>query len=296
MTIFCGKGGTGKTSLSLALGICHAMRERSTVVVTSHPLAELAASISLAGLEETHPRAAENLFVVHLDPVEILNNTVRQSIPAGILVNAVLGSGIYQSLIEVAPGLKEIAFLSRLRKLAEEKTEGGRSFERVVWDAPATGHFLQMLRVSKNFATYLSGPFAVLGSQLARFTADQSQFSVVPVTTLEDMAIQETIEMCRQLENDLGVPTKSVICNMTSPMAASPRSAEELFGKPDGVVSDEVKFILERNSIEQSLFRELRNALTADLLPVTRKASWGTDLELLLYIARQLETLAETSA
>ena len=296
MTIFCGKGGTGKTSLSLALGLYHAMRGRSVVVVTSHPLTELAASVSLAGLKEMHPAAADNLFVIHIDPLEVVNNTVRQTILSGILLNAVLESSIYQSLIEVAPGLKEIAFLSRLRKLAEEKAGDVRRFDRVVWDAPATGHFLQMLRVSRNFEMYLSGPFALLGAQLAKFTADPKLFSVVPVTTLEEMAVQETIELCQQLAGDLGVTTEDVVCNMTSPLAASARSEEELSGNLRGASSSDVKFLLERNSIERSVFQKLRNALAAKLHIVTRTPAYGTDLVLLRDIAGKVETLAEATA
>lgn len=295
MTIFCGKGGTGKTSLSLALALSHAMRGRSVVMVTSHPLAELAVSVSLAGLKETHPAAAEKLFVIHIDPIEVVNNMVRQTIPAGILLNAVLESSIYRSLIEVAPGLKEIAFLSRLRKLGEEKPDD-RTFARVVWDAPATGHFLQMLRVSRNFETYLSGPFALLGAQLAKFTADPKRFHVVPVTTLEEMAVQETIELCQQLAGDLGIKTDDVVCNMTSPLAASARREEDLAGKLQGASASDVKFLLERNSIERSVFQKLSHALAAKLHIVTRTPSWRTDLVLLSDIAQKMATLVEATA
>ncbi len=48
LVIFCGKGGVGKTTLSLATGLKHAMRGQKVLVVSSHPLAELALSVSLA--------------------------------------------------------------------------------------------------------------------------------------------------------------------------------------------------------------------------------------------------------
>ena len=185
LTVFCGKGGVGKTSLSLALGLRHAIQKHPTLVVTSHPLPELAASVSLAGLKERYPEAADNLFVIHVDPREVLNDTVRTTVPSSIVIKAILASSVYQSLVEVAPGLKEIAFLSRLHRLTEEPSEAGKTFDRVVWDAPATGHFLQTLLVSRNFEQYLSGPFALLGAQLASFSSDSTRFAVLPITTLE---------------------------------------------------------------------------------------------------------------
>jgi anion-transporting ArsA/GET3 family ATPase len=290
VTVFCGKGGVGKTSISLALGLRHAIQKRPTVVVTSHPLSELAASVSLAGIKERYPEAADALFVIHINPREVLDNTVKKGIPSSILINAVLSSSVYRSLVEVAPGLKEIAFLNRLHRLAEERSEAGKNFDRVVWDAPATGHFLQTLRVSRSFEQYLSGPFALLGAQLARFSSDSTQIAVVPITTLEEMAVEETIDLWRQLGDDLAIVPRAVLCNMTSPLARSTQPVEQLRGQLEAEGDDgAIEFILDRNAIERSLFSKLRAALPGALHLIARKASWTTDLDLLLDIANQME-------
>lgn len=290
LTVFCGKGGVGKTSLSLALGLRHAMQKRPTLVVTSHPLPELAASVSLAGLKERYPEAADNLFVIHVDPREVLNDTVRATVPSSIVIKAILASSVYQSLVEVAPGLKEIAFLSRLHRLTEEPSEAGKTFDRVVWDAPATGHFLQTLLVSRNFEQYLSGPFALLGAQLASFSSDSTRFAVLPITTLEEMAVEETIELWQQLRGDLAIEPKAVLCNMVSPLARSTQPVEELQAQLEAQGDDgAIQFILDRNAIERSLFGKIRAAVPGALRLIERKAAWTTDLDLLLDIAKQME-------
>src|SRR4051812_48064866 len=120
LTIFCGKGGVGKTTLSLAFALWHAGQGRRALVVTSHPLGELALSVSLEGLKQKQPQAAANLFVAHIDPREVIAGTVKESMPSALLADAVLSSRIYQSLIEIVPGLKEFAFVSRIRQLAEQ--------------------------------------------------------------------------------------------------------------------------------------------------------------------------------
>lgn len=295
MTVLCGKGGVGKTALSLALGLCHAFRGRTAVVVTSHPLKDLAASVSLSGLREAHPDVAERLFVIHVDAAEVLNNIIRRKVPAGFLLNTVLRSSVYQSLIEVAPGLKEIALLHRLHRLSEDRVEQSRKFDRLVWDAPATGHFLQTLRVSRNFETYLSGPFALMGAEVARFTADSGNFSVVPVTTLEEMAVQETIELCRELESGLDIPAKTVICNMASPLSGSTTPPSEIFSLMEGENAADVEFLARRSEIERSHFLKLRETIRAKPLLVGRHASESTDFGLLLHIAGQIGELAEAA-
>src|SRR5258706_16264624 len=97
--VFCGKGGVGKTSLSLSLALRCAESGKRVVVVSSHPLSELAVTVSLSGLSKEFPVAARNLFVVHIEPRELLADLVRKNFPSQWVAQAVLDSQIYRSLI-----------------------------------------------------------------------------------------------------------------------------------------------------------------------------------------------------
>ncbi len=293
LTVFCGKGGVGKTTLGLAYGLWHAGRGKRVVVVTSHPLSELAVSISLNGLREQQPTAAANLFVVHIDPREILGNKVMQQIPSEFLARKVISSRLYQNLVEVAPGLKEIAFLARLKQLAERRTRTGEgeAFDLLVWDSPATGHFLQTLKASRSFDTYLSGPFAVLGKELLAFLSDPSSIRFVPVTLLEEMAIDETLELCEELDNTLHVPPASLICNLASPLAgATDEVFREISDKLDAAASgaESLKFILARQSIERDLYKRILLAARVEPQIIQRVPRWDSDLELLLALGNPI--------
>ena len=61
--VFCGKGGVGKTTLSLSMALRRAQSGKRVVVVSSHPLSELAVAVSLTGMADMFPKAASNLFV-----------------------------------------------------------------------------------------------------------------------------------------------------------------------------------------------------------------------------------------
>src|SRR6266699_5738914 len=108
--VLCGKGGVGKTTLSLALGLKHANQGRRVVIVSSHPLPELAISVSLEGIADRFPTASRNLFVVHLNPRELLQEVVEQHFPIQVVARTILNSSIFKNLVEVAPGLKEFYF------------------------------------------------------------------------------------------------------------------------------------------------------------------------------------------
>src|SRR3954470_14408385 len=116
--VFCGKGGVGKSTLSLAMALKLARAGRRVLVISSHPLPELAVGISLNGLSARFPDAARRLFVLHIDPVEQISDLVNKHFPMAIMARTVLNSSIFQNLIAIAPGLKEFFFLVLLRILA----------------------------------------------------------------------------------------------------------------------------------------------------------------------------------
>ncbi len=293
LTVFCGKGGVGKTSLSLAFGLCHAVRGRRTVVVTSHPLPELALSISLHGLKEQNPLAAENLFVVHIDPQEELAKRVKEQIPSAMLAKAIMSSRFYQSLVEVAPGIKELAFLARLRHLADRRSrkEAEDNFDLIVWDAPATGHFMQTLKVSRDFDTYMSGPFAIAGREMFQFMTQAGNVCLYPVTTLEEMAVDESIELCAELESRIELSPSGLICNLASPLLSLPDAEYEALRKQmleDSPDAGDVRFMLDRQAIERTLYARLRSAIRAPIHVVEREPGRTADLELLMSLSAKI--------
>jgi anion-transporting ArsA/GET3 family ATPase len=291
LIVFCGKGGVGKTTISLAFALAQADRGRKVVVVTSHPLQELALSISLDGLKERYEKAAANLFVTYLSPQEILKQRVLDTIPSAMLGKAVTSSRIYKSLMEVAPGLKEIAFLGRLTQMARERSQGRDAprFDLLVWDAPATGHFLQTLKVSRNFHAYLPGPLSALGADLADFFSDSNRLALFAVTILEEMAVEETHDLYRSLLDDVGVQPSGIICNMVSPWISGHRLAAE--GREPERPVESLRPLWDRFRVERLFAERLANLSSSELRMVERVAESEPALDFLFAISRQLASL-----
>jgi anion-transporting ArsA/GET3 family ATPase len=287
--IFCGKGGVGKTTLSLSMALRHAERGKRVVVVSSHPLNELAVAVSLAGIAEAFPTAERNLFVVHLNSKELLEDEVRKNFPSQWMADRVLNSNIYQSLVEVAPGLKEFYFLARLQQLAERKAAGAPDYDLLLWDAPASGHFLGTLHAARNFETFLSGPLASAGADLARFFSGASNITLLPITTLEEMVIEEMLEMCSRLDAEFAMKASAVLLNLVSPLAgASEDDIEALRGRSDPALH----FALERGTGERERAAYLRQQILAPQVEVERASRWASDLDLLAQIGRSLDEIS----
>jgi anion-transporting ArsA/GET3 family ATPase len=284
--IFCGKGGVGKTTLSFALALRAAQSGKKVVVVSSHPLRELTVAVSLEGMAAKFPTAARNLFVVHIDPKDLLADVVRQNFPSQWVADAVLNSQIYHNLIEVAPGLKEFHFLARLQQLAERTAAGAPDYDLLLWDAPSTGHFLSTLHAAKNFETLLTGPLASAGADLARFFSNMSNITLLPVTTLVEMAIEETMEMCAKLEAEFALKASAVLLNLVSPLATAAESEVASIASADDPA---LRFAVDRARMEREYATQLKRRIPSPQIAVERARHWSGDLDLLAQLGGSLD-------
>jgi anion-transporting ArsA/GET3 family ATPase len=297
--VVCGKGGVGKTTLSLALGLKHANEGRRVVIVSSHPVPELAIAVSLEGIATRFPVAARNLFVVHLDPRELLREIVEQNFPVQMVAQAILNSSIFKNLVEVAPGLKEFYFLARLQQLAERKATAagadGPDYELLIWDAPASGHFLSTLRSARAFEKYLTGPLASTGAEMDRFFSNSANIKILAVTPLEEMAIAETIEMTESLARDFQLRCSSLILNLVSPLVRV-GEAEIRQLRVEDDASPALRFAMDRGMLERERSIDLRAAIPAPQICVPRIREWNGDLDLLGQVGEWLGPAARPLA
>ena len=294
----------GKSTLSLAMALRLARAGRRVLVVSSHPLAELAVGISLAGLGARFPEAAQGLFVVYIDPVEQISALVQKHFPLALMARSVLNSSIFQNLIAVAPGLKEFFFLARLQQLAERRSPeevGAPAYDDLIWDAPATGHFLSTLRAARGFDTYLSGPLAAAGAEMHRFFSAPGNLRVIAVTQAEEMAIAETLELSSALQKDFSIRPSVVALNAVSPLCmADAASVAELSaggtagGIPPGTTDAALRFAIDRGCAERDLGQKLATDLPVPQVFIPRiahrdGAQADSDLLLLAELGTHLE-------
>ena len=296
ISVVCGKGGVGKTTLGLALGLKHANQGRRVVIVSSHPVPELAIAVSLEGIATRFPVAARNLFVVHLDPRELLKEIVEQNFPVQMVAQAILNSSIFRNLVEVAPGLKEFHFLVRLQELAERKATAAvrPDYDVLIWDAPASGHFLTTLRSARAFEKFLTGPLASAGAEMNRFFSNSENMQILAVTPLEEMAIAETVEMAESLEREFHLHCSALILNMVSPLAtASDNEIQQI--RLNRESSPALRFAVDRGKLERERSAELRETIPAPQICVPRIRESSGDLDLLAQIGECLQFPANGS-
>ena len=210
-----GKGGVGKSTVSAALASRLASEGRR-VLITSCDLKERLSSILRApALSPEISRIQENLWGVHLTPETAMREYGSMILKSDLLYKAVFENRYVRSFFAGVPGLYEWAMLGKAWFHSTEEDETGRRrFDVVIFDAPATGHGLDMLRVPKVIVDIVPPGILRRDAERAwRMFQDPKQSGVVIVTLPEDMPTNETAELRAALNGELRLPIVRLIVN-----------------------------------------------------------------------------------
>jgi anion-transporting ArsA/GET3 family ATPase len=198
-----GKGGVGKSTVSIALGLAASRSGLRCIVVEMASQERVQRTFDH---EARHFREVElepGLYTISIDPQHAMEEYLR--IKAGPVGHALSGSRMFQVFAMATPGMRELLSIGKIWELAQlqRRTRGAAPYDLVVVDAPATGHGLGILRTPKTFADIARvGPIAHQGRTIAATIADRSFTGVVAVSTPEEMPVNETLALREALERE----------------------------------------------------------------------------------------------
>ena len=251
LIVVSGKGGVGKTTVSAALGLLGARRGLRTIVVevtggeTVGETAGMGRLSAMLGHPQPPPHGVETqlregLWGLAIDRDRVLAEWLRAiggRVPARVLNS----SSSFQYLIAAAPGAREMITMVKLWELAQGRRPGDRGardgstagersgsapvgaggrrdYDLIVFDAPATGHALAMLRSPHTFGTIARvGPVARQAGQVRELLEDPARTAYVAVTQATEMGVTETLELREGLRGGLGRELDAMIVNGTLP-------------------------------------------------------------------------------
>jgi anion-transporting ArsA/GET3 family ATPase len=198
-----GKGGVGKSTVAVALGLLAARRGLRTIVAELQSQERVQRSFDHAAEHFVEVELAPGLFTISIDPQHAMEEYLR--VKTGPLGQALGSSRLFGAFAMATPGMRELLSIGKVWELAqlERRTRGGAPYDLVVVDAPATGHGVGILRTPRTFAEIARvGPVAHQAKSIAATIADRTFTAVVAVATPEEMPINETLSLRSELRLD----------------------------------------------------------------------------------------------
>lgn len=214
--IVTGKGGVGKSTVSLALGLAAARAGKRTIVCEVSSQEHLSHVFHRAEVGFHEVEMAEDLWAISIDPDEAMREYVLLQLKVKAMRDLLFRSRVFTYLAAATPGLKELVTIGKIWELAldDRKVKRGRRYDLVILDAPATGHGVGFLQTPRTFANVARvGMIRQQADALDAFLRDPERTGVAIVALPEEMPVNETAILEHGLEHEVGVGVDRIFLN-----------------------------------------------------------------------------------
>jgi len=219
LILVLGKGGVGRTTVAAAIGAACARRGRRTLLFQANAndrFGELLGSGAPVGTSIT--RLRENLYAVNTNPAAALEEYGLMILKFRRVYRMVFENRVTRYFLRAIPGLDEYSVLGKAWYHTNEEERGRPVWDTLVFDMPASGHSMSMLRIPWVILdTVPEGPLTRDARTLRAQLLDQSRTAVVLTTLAEEMPVVEAGELSAQLTSQLGLSVTRLVVNQVYP-------------------------------------------------------------------------------
>ncbi|RMH44469.1 MAG: ATPase [Deltaproteobacteria bacterium] len=218
LVLVLGKGGVGRSTVAAALAAATAGRGRTTLLYEALAKDRFA---QFFGVPEVRPEPTplrDNLWALNTDPAHALREYGLMVLRFERVYNMVFENRLTKSFLRAIPGLDHYSVLGKAWYHTTQMRFGKPVWDTVVFDMPASGHAISMLRIpSVILDTVPEGPLTRDARKLHDLLLDRRRTAVVMVTLAEEMPTNEAREVAEVLREDLGLEVTHLVVNQLYP-------------------------------------------------------------------------------
>ncbi|MEM1030614.1 MAG: ArsA-related P-loop ATPase [Myxococcota bacterium] len=230
-----GKGGVGKTSYTAALATHLAARGKRVLVAMCGAHERLSGMLGAAPIGHDIALVADGVWATRIDPPRAMEEYGELVIRVRTLSRAVFDNKYTTTFFRAVPGLYDWAMLGKAWYHTTEVDAGDRPrFDVVLFDAPSTGHGLDMLRVPRVILDIVPPGRLRRDAQAAwDLFRDPERSGVVVVSLPEALPTTESVELVTAIREELSLPLAQLVVNAVVAPLFSPEEHRTFAARPE---------------------------------------------------------------
>ena len=219
LIVIGGKGGVGRTTVAAALGLVLARRGRRTLLAHVRCRQQLGRLLGAPKVGPEITEIDENLWAVNMDPDAALREIGMMVLRFRAVYRVVLENRLVRYFLRALPALAEYSMVGKAwYHTTEQRPDGQPKYDTVVFDGPATGHLVSMLRIPQVILDVVpSGPLTADAERVQALLSDPQQTGIWIVTLAEEMPISEAVDLEEAIRQQLGLSVEQLVVNMLYP-------------------------------------------------------------------------------
>jgi anion-transporting ArsA/GET3 family ATPase len=273
LILVVGKGGVGRSTVAAAIAGACAARGRKTLLYETNANDRFGAYFGKPPVGVTPSQLAPNLWAVNATPASSLAEYGLMILRFKSVYEMVFENRVTRAFLRAIPGLDDYALLGKAWFHTTEEKRGNLLWDTVVFDMPASGHSVSMLRVPWVIVdTVPEGPLTRDAKAVKSLLCDPARTSAVLVTLAEEMPVNEAIELEAKLTT-LGIVPQQLLVNQVFPRRFPPgapvtRVLEALIADqanltaPLAQVTAHAGLLRDRRGLNERYLAELRTRAT----------------------------------
>ncbi len=161
---------------------------------------------------------ADNLFGVNTNPAAALEEYGLMILRFRRVYRLVFENRVTRHFLRAIPGLDDYSVIGKAWYHTTEEKKGAPVWDTLVFDLPASGHCLSMLRIAwVILETVPEGPLTRDARSLVELLLDRRRTALALVTLAEDMPTNEARDLTAALNKRLGLKVAHLFVNQVYP-------------------------------------------------------------------------------
>jgi anion-transporting ArsA/GET3 family ATPase len=268
LILVVGKGGVGRSTVAAAIAGQCAARGRKTLLFETNANDRFGTYFDKPAVGTEIAQLAPNLCAVNTNPAHALEEYGLMILKFRSVYEMVFENRVTRAFLRAIPGLDDYALLGKAWFHTTEEKRGKPVWDTVVFDMPASGHSISMLRIPWVITdTVPEGPLTRDARTIKELLTDPKRTAAVLVTLAEEMPVNEAIELEEKLVG-YGIAPQHVVCNQVYPAHFAPGSpvtkvldalaAEPSLPSPLREVTEHSTLSRDRRKLNEHYLGELR--------------------------------------